>query len=790
MGPCQTLPHNFNQIPQHKPYNNKNNNNSNYNKNNHNINHVSNPFTSEAKNPYQQPIKYDYNLYKQKYLPQNKYIKTEKTENVPQINNNKNNYDINHNLNNLKAQYKNLKINNRHFFDDVEEQEKYIENYRAFISELNLQINNLKDKLNISLTEEKLKENLLNKEENEKLLNDLENISYKINEFSSLLEMQKSELKNLENNFLLIQNRFNELKNDLNNNNDEQTRQYMFVINSNSIKEQMKEIEEIENKLINNKKLYDEKKQEIESDIKKLQSKTEEKVTQIKTKHKENFKKKYYQYKPKDYNQLNDSLFIRGSMLLDIKDFGKANNIFNTMYIFNEKEDEDDFYEKQSLIKKNYYEKCYINDEYDIHDITYELKAVGLQEHMYFTTSSYAFHIDTKIKILDFEIDGLRQNYEYEKYSMRFKIKLKNLESVNIHLKFQESPLLEKMTLGARQIRDIYRSTYYGVPKRLSGQNAKFILINNSNFEIINFSEEIFLKKAENQYEWGGRVPKWGKITMVRLSKKEARINFYEKHTLRTINKLNLTNTLINIPLCYLDGNNTIIKFNYGSKQTKNITFDKVKKIFSINYFNCSSNIGQFEIKGILTNKCKGEWIVKLTNEEIEALVPYDYKVNKNYFRDIANQIIFDYDKEHKDDIIIVPTVAKIGKWVKKNIKYDITYVGRNDITATETFNEKRGVCHHITRLFNAFMYSLGYQVIYALGYAIDSKKNFAIEDAHAWSLIKIEGKWLPFDATWGIFSGKLPVTHVFKQTDCKGVETKTYDKIKINQIFVNGQFN
>ena len=72
--------------------------------------------------------------------------------------------------------------------------------------------------------------------------------------------MQKSELKNLENNFLLIQKRFNELKSDLNNNNDEQTKQYMFVINSNSIKEQMKEIEEIENKLINNKKLYDEMK--------------------------------------------------------------------------------------------------------------------------------------------------------------------------------------------------------------------------------------------------------------------------------------------------------------------------------------------------------------------------------------------------------------------------------------------------------------------------------------------------------------------------------------------------
>ena len=157
--------------------------------------------------------------------------------------------------------------------------------------------------------------------------------------------------------------------------------------------------------------------------------------------------------------------------------------------------------------------------------------------------------------------------------------------------------------------------------------------------------------------------------------------------------------------------------------------------------------------------------------------------MKKNY------KIIVNYDKEHKEDLIIVPTVTKIGKWVKANIKYDITYVGRNDITATETFQNKSGVCHHITKLFNALMYSLGYQVIYVLGYAIDTKKFFGIEDAHAWSLIKIEGKWLPFDATWGIFSGKLPVTHVFKQPDCKGIETITYDKIKLEQIYVNGKF-
>jgi transglutaminase/protease-like cytokinesis protein 3 len=84
-------------------------------------------------------------------------------------------------------------------------------------------------------------------------------------------------------------------------------------------------------------------------------------------------------------------------------------------------------------------------------------------------------------------------------------------------------------------------------------------------------------------------------------------------------------------------------------------------------------------------------------------------------------------------------------------------------------------------------MYSLGYQTLYILGYALDKKIVYGIEDAHAWSLVNIDGKWLPFDATWGIFSGKLPITHVFKQTDCKGIKTLSYDRVKIEQIKVKG---
>ena len=87
-------------------------------------------------------------------------------------------------------------------------------------------------------------------------------------------------------------------------------------------------------------------------------------------------------------------------------------------------------------------------------------------------------------------------------------------------------------------------------------------------------------------------------------------------------------------------------------------------------------------------------------------------------------------------------------------------------------------------------MYSLGYKVVYVSGYALDKKDHYDTSDSHAWSLFKIDGKWPPFDATWDIFSGKLPVTHIFKHPDCKGKQTLTYDKIKIEQINVKGSIN
>ena len=106
----------------------------------------------------------------------------------------------------------------------------------------------------------------------------------------------------------------------------------------------------------------------------------------------------------------------------------------------------------------------------------------------------------------------------------------------------------------------------------------------------------------------------------------------------------------------------------------------------------------------------------------------------------------------------------KIGLWVHKNIKYDLNYVDKEDLTSLDIFYQKAGVSHHFTKLTNALIYSLDYKVIYVKGYLIKNNKEFNQDSYHSWSLIKLNNKWYPFDSTLGIFSGKLPISHIFKK--------------------------
>ena len=332
----------------------------------------------------------------------------------------------------MNKEYNNIKIDNRIYYDDIQAQEQKLSNFKEFLIELNYQLSDLKDQLHISVYKEKVVKNILTKEENAQILNNLDIISNNINEFENLIEKQKTFLQYLEYNFKTIQEKLYEIKGEHQSEMD-------------SLNEHLKENEKIINNLKNNKLLYEQKRAEIEKNKKTLQELMEEKLTQIKkrrTKVYENaIMKKYIQ-------SSNNSLFLKGSMLLGIKNSDEVDKFLKTKFIFKGNEKDINLDGQAKLVMKNWYEICHIYDDYDIYDITYEIKAVGLPNNMAFNTYthnfiSYDYNINNEILL--FEIDGIKQtNYEIDKYTLTFNINLRNLESNKIHIKYKETLKYEK----------------------------------------------------------------------------------------------------------------------------------------------------------------------------------------------------------------------------------------------------------------------------------------------------------------------------------------------------------
>jgi len=443
---------------------------------------------------------------------------------------------------------------------------------------------------------------------------------------------------------------------------------------------------------------------------------------------------------------------------------------------------------KKDLLRRNWKETCYVYQDYDLYDITFELKAVGLKSNCYYNQASIGLTLNRTYKILEFEIDGKKSPYHYSNSLIEFDIHLNNLESNQIHVKYQES---ENLTKLEKKERKLYRNDWYGISKNLKGQNAIFTLIIKCDYEIIGFEKGFLakIKDKQNEYRWAGKVPDEGTKILVKMSRKTAKFDFNIVEGIESINNEPLKNTTLSLNSYFMGGNLEISNLKIYSNQTKQIEHDSKNGKYIIKFIDTNSYYGEFNLEGKLTNRCKGEWKCDLTKEQIEKEYPDDYKYNKEGFKKIALDIIKNYDIKHSKDPIKVTDLVKIGEWVKDNIKYDLSYQGKNEISATEVYNIGAGVCHHFTKLYNALLYSLGYECIYVSGFAIKKNDCFNDSDRHAWSLIKVNDKWLPFDATWGIFSGKLPVCHIFEHYFIGGKNTSGFDSIKFKDTKVKGTF-
>ena len=185
-----------------------------------------------------------------------------------------------------------------------------------------------------------------------------------------------------------------------------------------------------------------------------------------------------------------------------------------------------------------------------------------------------------------------------------------------------------------------------------------------------------------------------------------------------------------------------------------------------------------FKYENLNTNKAQINWKIRVENSTSN----YFFNENKEYFTHIPPDDI-EFFKNLVNLIISTeqsnfPNYKKIGKWVHNYIKYNLQLTGAK-FTAMQIYNNKQGVCEHFTILYNTLLTAYGIDAIKVNGFAKniteyntkvkkrdgDKYKNENTDQSgrHAWTLAKIDGEWVPLDATLDIFDKKVPITHVYE---------------------------
>ena len=667
-----------------------------------------------------------------------------------------------------------MKCNN--YYNEENKQKKLVEDYMNFINKVNKEIESLGNNFNI-----KYHNVNLNLNDGKKLL---EEICLKVELLSSSLIDLKETYSGVKN-FLTFENLLNNIYQNISK--IDKKEYYNESILKEFLKEIKKNIEELQNicfladeqlNQFNNKNALIEK--EI-TEIKKIQKDYKNENIKRNNSIRQSLMQSHHNddnYIDNNDDQNNDLKNIPITQTILLKPKHSKEELYKTINLFSKEEDVQKAGYAQ-LYEKNWHEVCYVYDDYDMYDVYFILKAVGLSKNSTFEKGSFSLKSNSTVNLLT--VNDKKTEFKKYSYRIEFKINLKNLQTAKIHIKYKH---FKNKDYSGKDLaeRKLNCYNYYGISSKTNPKlMGKFILILKGNLDIIDFEENFFVKneknKNESEYVWGGKVPSEGKETRIRFTRKKAmwNTNIYIK-TSSGNNRINSFH--YNVKTKFFGGNNNIISLDYSSPQTKNIYLDEENRTFVANYNN--NNKFEFKLNLIFENTCKPGWIIELTDEEVESHMPEEDVRDKAKLKVIAKKIIEDFDKKHKNSEFEYYDFMKIAEWVYTNIKYNYSYSGKHQYTALDIYNNKAGVCHHFTRLSNALLYSLGYPVAYIYGHVAENQK-FNYEEAHAWSVVRIGNIWVPFDSTWGLFKGKVPITHIFANINLTGLFT--YNASSYNNI-------
>lgn len=381
-------------------------------------------------------------------------------------------------------------------------------------------------------------------------------------------------------------------------------------------------------------------------------------------------------------------------------------------------------------------------------EVKVKLKAEDLPTTYYYNKWTFYFGEKALINVLEAKAlppSRYKSYFGDNKLTIEFD-RLANNKEITLQFKYQ---LLDK-----NNVKYIKRN-WVQIPKFCEGANGVLKVKIDNGMDLYSVHDIFNYNYNDNFYIWTGTVPKNGIAELFEMTLKEG------KWLVSTIIDISSKGESLNgleleIPNNFIGGNNTILNYNVSTTQGSSndiITVGKDKIIARFIKYNNTNGFVRIDAK-IKNNYNNFYW---LNNFDINDTL----KINNDYIS-TYNTLIFNINNEDKTNL---PIHIKIAKWVHKNIKYDKSFVGR-DLSSKDILLIKRGVCEHYAILYQDLLRSIGIPAKTVSGISYDFDKNKF--ENHAWVMVNYNSQWLPIDPTWGIYSGKLPISHIFLYNNIK----------------------
>ena len=386
----------------------------------------------------------------------------------------------------------------------------------------------------------------------------------------------------------------------------------------------------------------------------------------------------------------------------------------------------------------------------------FKIKLINCNAGTLITTYSLGLMLDTEYSVDSVELNGKKAEYSVNNSSITIKnFGILNNQFAEICIKYKyftnwDKRLVRKENLITLNTKYTYCKINLNIPENYIVLSSKDLFQKSSNYNNRYFYNGI--SKEEKLHEY------------FTFCYKKATWDIYKEFTLSSQNIIRECTFEMN--RLYKGGNLKINKFEIINNNAEFID-DEIKDQYIFNFNDLKTNLTSIAFKLNVENTTsnykfeeKPELITKIPEEDLL------------FFKSLSNQIL----QQNQTNI---PIYKKLGKWVHDYLNYNLNFKGKK-INAREIYNMKTGVCDHFTLLYNTLLISQGIEAIKVSGYALELTENNILKEnefnksnsnvmntlsnsTHAWTLAKIDGEWVPLDATWNMFEKNVPITHIFE---------------------------